>query len=521
VSYTAPATGETFRVYMEHNYYTSELGTFDLVDSTTTAPPNELYSVFLQDTWRVTPRLTVNLGVRWDQQRVFNADEVETVNLDDQWQPRVGLVYDWKGDGSTKAFASYGRFYYAIPQDLTVRIYGSQFSTTTWNYSFTDITQGGPGTGPPNRDATFQGGAAFQPVDEGIEGPYQDEFTVGVETALTPTFAVGLKGMYRTLGNTIEDRCDLDYNDDAINQGASCAMINPGSGERWAGGNANESFPWCDNAGSDFVTPTAGQCFPDGAPAVPDATRIFRGIELTARKAFTQNLWAQFSYLYSSLRGNYDGAVRTASGQTDPGINADYDYPAFLNNAHGRLYLDRPHQARLDAVYTAPFGLSVGIGAYYRSGAPVSRYGWFNDFYPNLIHYVQRGEDSAVSGGRLSGLYEANLSLAYTFNMGRVSITPGIYVLNLLDRQGVTDVREDFNLDGTFCTLPGDVDCTPDSIAAANAADPDLNHPGYSQRNFERLGPIPHGGGIPQSSWAEPTLRQEPRQIRASLKISF
>jgi len=511
--------GNVRRVYFEHNYYSDVLGSFNAVGATTTAPPSQLWSGFLQDTWRITPRLTVNLGLRYDSQTIQNADEVTTLDLDQEWQPRVGFIYDWKGDGSTKLFGSYGRFYYMIPQDLAVRVYGEQFSATTWNYSGPSsssqpnpsggwsIAQGGPGTGPPRRFATFQGGAAFQPVDENINGPYQDEFALGVEMALTPTFAVGLKGMYRTLGNTMEDRCDLDYTDEEINHGASCALINPGAGERWDGGNSRDSFPWCDNAGSEFVSPTFQTCFAGAAPEVPDAERKFKGIELTARKSFSQNLWAQFSYLYSTLRGNYDGAVRVASGQTDPGINADYDYPLFSVNADGRLFLDRPHQLRMDAVYTAPFGLSVGLGAFYRSGAPVSRYGWYNDFYPDLLHLVDRGRDSAVSDGRLPAEFEANLSLGYTFNIGPVSITPAIYVFNLLDRQGVLQIAEDFNPDGTFCEEAGG--CTPTNTAE------------YSQRNFDRLGTLGFGDPLPQDDWARPQLRQDPRQIRAALKISF
>jgi hypothetical protein len=511
--------GEPRRVYFEHSFYSDQLGSFNAIPATVTAPPSELWSAFIQDTWRISPKFTINAGLRYDSQEIRNADDVLAVDLDEEWQPRVGFVYDWKGDGSTKLFGSYGRFYYMIPQDLSVRVYGSQFSTTTWNYAGPSnpfepnpaggwsTVQGGPGTGPPNRNALFQGGSFLQPVDENINGPYQDEFALGVEMAITPTLAVGLKGMYRTLGNTMEDRCDLDYNDEEINRGSSCALINPGAGERWDGGNSRDSFPWCDHAGSEFVSPTFDTCFPGDAPAVPDAEREFKGVELTARKTFTQNLWAQFSYLYSTLRGNYDGAVRVASGQTDPGINADYDYPIFSVNADGRLFLDRPHQLRLDAVYTAPFGLSVGMGAFYRSGAPVSRYGWYNVFYPDLLHLVDRGRDSAVSGGRLTAEFEANLSLAYTFNMGPVSITPALYVFNLLDRQGVIQIDEDFNPDGTFCEEAGG--CTPS------------NTPSYTQRNFDRLGTLNFGDPLPQDNWARPQLRQDPREIRAALKISF
>ena len=116
--------------------------------------------------------------------------------------------------------------------------------------------------------------------------------------------------------------------------------------------------------------------------AVGDAKRIFRGIEMVARKQFSNQLWAQASFLYSSLKGNYSGAIREASGQTDPGINADYDYYQFTFNDYGNLELDRPVQARIDAVYNAPFGLSVGGQFYVRSGLPVSRLGLLQRLLP-------------------------------------------------------------------------------------------------------------------------------------------
>ena len=220
--------GQPCRVYFEHDYYTDALGSFNPVGSTTTAPPSQLWSAFLQDTWRITPKFTLNArrSLRHSG-RSRTPPRSRRLDLDDQWQPRVGFIYDWKGDGSTKLYGSYGRFYYMIPQDLAVRVYGSQFSDHDLELLRSvlqplrrsaagriDSRRGSvaPGAETANR-VLFQGGSAFQPVDDNINGPYQDEFALGVEMALTPTFAVGLKGMYRNLGNTIEDRCDLDYND--------------------------------------------------------------------------------------------------------------------------------------------------------------------------------------------------------------------------------------------------------------------------------------------------------------------
>ena len=190
---------------------------------------------------------------------------------------------------------------------------------------------------------------------------YQDEVTLGVEKALDPTFSVGIKGMYRRLGNAIDDRCDLDYSA-PVNLGNSCANINPGGDGLWASGN----FPWYDGY-------SLGGFHDAPAPHSPKAKRLYRAIEVSARKTMSNWLWLQASYVYSSVRGNYDGAVHESTGQTDPGLNEDFDYPATYANAYGRLFLDRPHQFRLDAAYTAPFGLSVGLQFYVRSGVPLDQ----------------------------------------------------------------------------------------------------------------------------------------------------
>jgi hypothetical protein len=97
--------------------------------------------------------------------------------------------------------------------------------------------------------------------------------------------------------------------------------------------------------------------------------------------------------------------------------------------------------------------------------------------------------------------------VAYTFLLGAFSVTPSLSVFNLLDRQGVLRVEESFNPEGTFCEE--EAGCTP------------ANTPEYTERNFERLGPISYGDPLPQQAWARPKERQEPRQIRASVKISF
>jgi outer membrane receptor protein involved in Fe transport len=431
------SAGVSLPVYFSHSIFTPSGTDLTPLPSAPFDVNTKRYGAYLQDQLRVGKALTFNVGVRWDQEEVLKGNQETAFKLNNQWAPRFGFVWDFAGDGTSKLYGSAGRFFYALPTDLNARVFTANTQLVTFNYSPTDTVQSP--TPPTGRTRLIQVGSfAGEPVDAGLKAAYQDEFTLGVEKALSPTFSMGLKGTYRTLGRTVEDRCDLDYTS-PLTQFNSCAIFNPGG----SGPAARGEFPTCDTS-SNPADPNAGQC---GLPGVPigDAKRIFRGIELTARKSFSSNFWAQASYLYSSLRGNYSGAIREASGQTDPGINADYDYNQFLINAYGKLELDRPHQFRIDAVYNAPFGLAVGVQGYVRSGQPKNNLGYYNSFYPDLLYLSQRGY-----AGREPTEYEMNLSLGYNILVGPVTITPQLYVFNLLNRQ--TETANDDGVNTVFGT---------------------------------------------------------------------
>ena len=99
-------------------------------------------------------------------------------------------------------------------------------------------------------------------------------------------------------------------------------------------------------------------------------------------------------------------------------------------------------------MYNAPFGLSVGGQFYVRSGLPISRFGFFNNFYPDLLFLDQRG-----SNGRTPTDYDLNLSVGYNINIGPVTVTPQAYLLNALNRQTVTSVDATFNPSGSFVRI--------------------------------------------------------------------
>ena len=373
---------------------------------------------YAQDSWRAAPNLTINAGLRLDREWIIKYTG-EAAFATTVWQPRLGVMWDPLGDGSSKVYAFAGRFSYGLPTDLAIRVWGGVYSVTTYNFSPDSLTQDPAVIG--HETASVQGSFSGEPVDPDLKGISQDELTIGVEKSLMGgTLTLGLKGTYRRLSGVIEDRCDLDYSAPE-NLGSTCGLMNPGSEKPIAHGD----FHGCNGFDGDFYN-----CGIYPSSPIPEAKRVYRGIELLARKTLSQRLWLQASYVFSSLRGNFDGEVSEFTGQTDPGINADYDYPEFLRNAYGRRFLDRPHQFRFDGSYVAPFGLSLGLQTWVRSGAPFNRFGYFNEFYPDWIYLMPAGY-----AGRLPMEWDANLTLAYPIHIGPVTATLQAYVFNLFNNQ--------------------------------------------------------------------------------------
>jgi hypothetical protein len=421
--------------------------------------------LYLQDSWRPGPGWTINAGLRWDEERL-GASQLASFIETSRWQPRLGVAWDPWQDGKTRVFAFAGRFSLGLVTNLPMRVLSGFLTATTFNFDPLDVT---PDPGAP--DATrLDGFWPAEAVDEGLKGIYQDEFSLGIERQLDPTFSVGLTATYRRLGNSIEDRCDLDGGQEQTNYN-TCAMINPGSD----GPIARGDVPWCNGLDGD-----AYECF-DSGPAIPAAKRVYRGIELLVRKSFGVTLWLQASYVYSSLRGNYDGAVSQNPGQTDPGINADFDYAQMSRNAYGRLFLDRPSRFRFDGYYIAPFGLTTGLQVFAASGVPLDKIGFFNSFYQ--VRLVPRGY-----AGRLPTTWDANLTLSYPIRVGPATVTLQGYVFNLFNNQ-----------------IPVWKNTIWSSSAPAGYPDT-LFDPNQEQTN-------PDYGKI--------VSRQDPRLFRATIRVSF
>ena len=94
------------------------------------------HGAFIQDTFRWRPKVTFNLGLRWDyfgvineeRKRFSNFDRVNGLQLVDKlyqsdwnnFSPRLGVAWDLNGKGKTVVRAGWGLFYDAFSQDFFV-----------------------------------------------------------------------------------------------------------------------------------------------------------------------------------------------------------------------------------------------------------------------------------------------------------------------------------------------------------------------------------------------------------------
>jgi hypothetical protein len=96
----------------------------------------------------------------------------------------------------------------------------------------------------------------------------------------------------------------------------------------------------------------------------------------------------------------------------------------------GPLSNDRRHQLKLSGLYQTPWNLSIGLAAYYRSGTPLTRYG-FSDIYGRYEFFLKnRGSE-----GRSPSNYEADVHLGYPIAIGPAKVNLLFDVFNLLDVQ--------------------------------------------------------------------------------------
>jgi hypothetical protein len=394
-------------------------------------------SFFLQNDWTISPRLSLNVGVRFEDVQSEATGGITGVDTQ-TWVPRVAATYDALGTGQTILQASYA--HYAGKYNETQ--IGANTPVGNPIFLFYDYVgpsgQGrdfAPGFDPANYEVTF---GSFPTANvfmaEGLSSPITREFSASIGQELWGRGLAKLTYTYRNYYNFIED-----FIDDPTLDGRTTVIDN------------GVNFGTFDNIVYDN----------SDAPE-----REYQALLLQTNYRLRNNLQVEGHWTVQLRNhGNFEGEATN-----QPGISSLVgDYPeihvAERNFPTGRLNDFQRHKVRLWAIYTQDMGR---FGAF--DVAPILRFNSGRSFSlfatdvplsdiqlsrnPGYATLPGGGTQTLFFGERGSESFDAytlfDLAATYRIPVFRtVSPWVKVEVLNLANNQDVfewnTTVRPDPN----------------------------------------------------------------------------
>lgn len=356
------------------------------------------YGGFVQDIWRLTSRLTLNLGLRYDltrshvpqttkkasdvlAQAIGEAVFVPTWGVNpygvlqyDEWNnplpwkgfaPQAGLVFDLRGDGKTALKAKFARYQERMP---TWHFSGaSPSSPRTFLFNWWDENRNGR-PDPPGVDRYAQADASSplalvstdwrESIDPDIKTPYVDEVTASVEHQLARNLRLSVGYSYRTRKNMISNPL-YDLKTRTYWNRADSGFWVPFRTTVPAFAN----FPAQDvtlyfqktNAPASFTRLTN----------IPEASAVYNALDITLNRRLADGWQLGGSVVFSKLSGTYPLNIGNAYGF--------FQTPNFLVNRDGRLPFDRPVQVKTWGSFTLPYQVVGSFFYSYLSGSPWAR----------------------------------------------------------------------------------------------------------------------------------------------------
>ena len=479
VLYREAVNGTNFQDFRSFGYLSAP-DTVTILPSAVSRTRADAIGGFIQDSWSVLDLVTVNAGLRYDNQIIYGGNGRVAFQLLNQLSPRVGVIYDFTQQGRSKLFANYARFY----ENAVLAMINSQFSNITRITAFRNRapTGGGPGCDPLSQPAPYmecrdernirnlttagstypedlsqkylQSFAINSPVAADLRPQSSDEFVVGGEYEVLANARAGVSWTRRYMVDVIEDM--------SRNEATNYFIGNPGKG-----------------VASDF----------------PEARRDYDAVTVYANKAFADLWLAQASYTWSRLWGNYSGLFRPESGQLAPNVTSDFDLPSLTINKLGLLPLHRAHAVKVFAAkeFVVSGAGSVNLGVSYRglSGSPLNVQASHPIYGPSHSFLLSRG-----SGGELRWVHSIDLRVAGNYRISKdYVVTASVDLFNLFNFQAETARDENYTFDNVI--------------------------PNPDQTDLEQ---IRNTSGQPLTknpNYGKPIAYQPPRSVRFGLRVAF
>jgi outer membrane receptor protein involved in Fe transport len=390
-----------------------------------TRPRSVLLGTFVQDSWSILDRVTLNVGLRYDSQTLYGTDQV-ALSFPFELSPRVGLVWDFTQQGRSKIYASYARYFENVPLDLADLAFGGDAqvgggylpasgdcnpkSRITRSCATKDkLIPGGNqtlyGYLPPN-PTWYVFTATREPVDPDTRPPAEDEVVAGVEYEILAGTRASFAYTHRNIAEWVED---MSF------KGSDYWIGNPGRG-------ISDTFP--------------------------RARRDYNSFAVAVDRSFASLWLLQLSYTYQNLHGNIDGLFRVQTGQLNPNVDSSFDIARLTVNTQGPLAGDIRHTVKAyvakQFIIAAPLALTVGLSYLGSSGPPIDFLGanGVPGYGTGEVFVFPRG-----AAGRLGWVHTIDLNGEVSWRFGSSSaLTLSVNVFNLFNFQQVTKVVPNYTL---------------------------------------------------------------------------
>jgi hypothetical protein len=411
------------------------------------------HAVYLQDTY-TRGRMTLNLGFRLDRQDDYavaadvpanpliptqlpavsfpGADAGVTWN---DFSPRVGMTYDFTGDGRTVGSASYATYFGQMAPGQLSSVLAATGAIQV-RYPWTDLNNDRFVTGNELDLTTILArSAAYDPanpsnfrtagtVDPNVKNDRTREFIVGFDRQLGSVMAVG--------GSYIWRKYDRFFWNDRLD---------------WTSGNyrAVQFTPTgcpadarCETL--TYYEPSSPLPAPFQYTNVPDRHRDFNGFELTFAKRMSNRWSMNASYAYNNAVDQWDSpaayedptcvAANVANGSGAAFCQGGQIYaPEAAGSGIDNVYVNAKWLVKVSGTYALPYGINVAGSLNSRQGYPFPA----GVLTPNRANSGGQATVTLDPLGdvRLPSLHQVDVRLDKTFDFGRVSLRPTLDVFNL------------------------------------------------------------------------------------------
>ncbi len=202
-------------------------------DGGVTHSTGKYHAAYVNDSWQMSEHVTLNLGLRWEQQRLTGTSA--TAFFNDQWSPRIGFIVSPNPD--SKIYADFDRIAFVLPLDMAVRELGGEDDNLNeyWAPVASGTATGPDGLAHPlitSTDLNKYGTVTFDPIatyllnnaSGGIAGSpnisiqiggepfvpgtrmeYNDEWVVGAEHKFHGGFFASARYINRHMPRVLED----------------------------------------------------------------------------------------------------------------------------------------------------------------------------------------------------------------------------------------------------------------------------------------------------------------------------